>query len=945
VATDSERDALSLNLLGSFQLVIQGKPAPPLRSRQAQALFAWLVLSEGRDRDRAVCADQLWPESRPEQALANLRQNLASIRAALGPEAWRLVTVDRRTIRFDGTGAVIDVLEFDRLAGSNDPALWRQAVQLYRGALLPGVSGEAIGGERNHRQRKVESLLERLIQSVEVLEAERYALELLRQDSTNEIAIRKLLEAKSRRRDIAGAIRLFEDFRRTLHRLYGTDPSPESIAAYEAALARCKEVPEPEKAAWTPGFLRPMVGRQKEGAALLALVHENRCVTLVGTGGVGKTRLLAATLEGMGNGVWIDCSNLLHPSLAGLEEAIRSQIGVARGQVSLEEALQPRIEAGPFFLVFDAIECARAEVFACIERLRRLVGVAFVCAGREPLEIGGECVMRLTGLSEADGLEMFRQLSGTTDDLDRDLVRQLDGFPLAIEVVAPLSQTMSIGQLLEEVRKRGVLGLNRAGGAKLLDALEVSWTRLDSAEQKLLGTAAIMPGPFSTRILMQAAGVEDGELVLGGLVAKSWVIHSPHIPSAPYSLPNIAREYVLERTSADAHAMVEAYAEFADDCRQHFQEASGSERLVDLSAHSQNIERAIDLAFQEEWGDLAYGLVGACWGCFLYAGRFAEARRITLQCLSRTYTDPTTRIRVLNAAGFILRGDGDFQESIDLHRRAIDEANECGDELSIAESHARLGLSLSDSGSYGPAIRSYKVALGLFRVIGNRWWETAITHEMATTYHFMGDHAASERHLARAIVLAREIGDPLRWAGLLESRARILMGRGQFDEARGMLNQAIETYQGLSAKRSEMNSNLITAHLSRAEGKWVEAIALYKETIRVAAQTGYLQTAHDARFGMGWAYLDQGDTVAAEVCFDRVYADAFRRGQTGRAIGAKEALGACFLMSGQRADALQSFRESLKLAELDEVPDSTMTLLRRYGADDEFLVELLSSLT
>lgn len=86
---------------------------PPMRTRSVEWLLALLALRPGRDVPRSWLAGTLWPESREEQALHNLRDDLMFLRKALGPEAGRLHCPDRRTLRLELGGADVDVLRFD----------------------------------------------------------------------------------------------------------------------------------------------------------------------------------------------------------------------------------------------------------------------------------------------------------------------------------------------------------------------------------------------------------------------------------------------------------------------------------------------------------------------------------------------------------------------------------------------------------------------------------------------------------------------------------------------------------------------------------------------------------------------------------------------------------------------------------------------------------------
>src|SRR5947199_1057736 len=128
------------------------QPLPRMRSRSVEWLLGLLVLRHGRAVARAALGGTLWPESRQERALLNLRGSLVDLRRALGPEAERLRSPTRDSLLLDLTGASVDLLRFDAAVAAGDESSLQEAVALYRGPLLEGCSEEWILGEREARR-------------------------------------------------------------------------------------------------------------------------------------------------------------------------------------------------------------------------------------------------------------------------------------------------------------------------------------------------------------------------------------------------------------------------------------------------------------------------------------------------------------------------------------------------------------------------------------------------------------------------------------------------------------------------------------------------------------------------------------------------------------------------------------------------------------------------
>src|SRR5437867_3532989 len=98
---------LSITLFGPFAVSVCGQPMRRLRSRSVAWVLGLLALRNGRPVSRAALAGMLWPESRQEQALLNLRGSLVELRRALGAEAERLRSPSRDTLLLDLTGAAV----------------------------------------------------------------------------------------------------------------------------------------------------------------------------------------------------------------------------------------------------------------------------------------------------------------------------------------------------------------------------------------------------------------------------------------------------------------------------------------------------------------------------------------------------------------------------------------------------------------------------------------------------------------------------------------------------------------------------------------------------------------------------------------------------------------------------------------------------------------------
>src|SRR5689334_8919531 len=134
-AGHSPQSSLSLHLFGAVTLSVRDMPRPITGARSADRLLALLALRGEQATPREWLAEALWPDAGRELALNYLRRSLSALRQILGPEAYRILTPDRTSIRLDLAGADCDLLAFDAAIARGDAVSLEQAISLYRGPL------------------------------------------------------------------------------------------------------------------------------------------------------------------------------------------------------------------------------------------------------------------------------------------------------------------------------------------------------------------------------------------------------------------------------------------------------------------------------------------------------------------------------------------------------------------------------------------------------------------------------------------------------------------------------------------------------------------------------------------------------------------------------------------------------------------------------------------
>jgi DNA-binding SARP family transcriptional activator len=325
---------LTLRLLGSFQVRVNGADPARTRSRKAQRLLALLALRAGCEVERSWLAGTLWPDHSTSAALTLMRRELTDLRRALGPAARLIAAPTPRMLRLDPAEAAIDTLRFDAAIGSDVPAALEEAVSLYHGPLLEGWTEEWVIEARQTRERAYRHALATLAAQAAARgddeAAERYLRRILAADPTCEETARTLMRRLAERGSRAAALQLYRDLRELLHREMNAAPDPQTTALFQqlrdpvragappgagkrAGAPRLSPSPRSAQPARPSGSRLPVpltrfIGRERERARVKRLLTRERLVTLTGAGGCGKTRLalqVAADLaEAFADGVW-----------------------------------------------------------------------------------------------------------------------------------------------------------------------------------------------------------------------------------------------------------------------------------------------------------------------------------------------------------------------------------------------------------------------------------------------------------------------------------------------------------------------------------------------------------------------------------------------------------------------------------------------------------------
>ena len=559
-----------------------------------------------------------------------------------------------------------------------------------------------------------------------------------------------------------------------------------------------------------PAEANSFVGRAGELLWLTTRLRSARLVTVVGPGGVGKTRLClraAASLPAtrFPDGIWIaDLSALSDP--ARLADAVATALGLPeRDATAQRAAVLEHLRDRRLLLILDTCEHVVDACASLAEAvLRAAPEVTVLATSRQPFDAPGEQVFPLAPMpAETDAVELFAQRAASVlpdftvtaanhADVVR-LCRRLDGLPLALELAAVRLRALPLAELVGHLESGfSVLGVTRRGGAPrhktLQTAIEWSHALCTPAEQALWARLSVFAGPFDVAAAEQvcadtALPADEVVHALIGLVDKSVVLRSDRadeqdgasLSERRYRLPGTLREFAagqLARAGDDARfldRLTDHCLAMAARFDEHVLDEDQPERLRQLRAEHANLQAALahsldDRDSRRPGRSPASAEQVQRWrrGCRLAVRLRAYWQMRGLLTEGRHYLDQSLRVVpgpsperawALGLRGRLATLQGDLVNAVADITESIRLAEESGQELAAARGYLYLNLALAFAGEYEQAIAAGLTARQRLTACDDRTGLVCLEPQLAQLYQLAGNTDAAldrcQRGLAR----------------------------------------------------------------------------------------------------------------------------------------------------------------------------------------------------
>ncbi len=931
---------LSIRLLGTFQ-VLRDHATVDFRSNKERLLLAYLVVERGRPHQREALTALFWPEQGAVEAGANFRKTLHRLRVSLGDdgaEPYLLVTPGQ--VQFNpacfqasvGPQVQVDVDVFEQLMNQvkqhphrrveicrTCQAKLGQAVEIYGGDFLRGLSLPdtlefedwcVLRREGLHYQAlaALESLAEHALRRSQWEQAlgqarRLIALEPLREDAQRQIMLALYLSGQS-----MAALKQYHSCVKILRNELGVEPANETRMLFEQIRAGA-DLPERIRQSQhnLPEPTAPLVGRtvELEQISDLLTLLPHRLISLVGFGGMGKTRLaLQAAIDNRyafkDRVAWIELAPLNDPKM--VPQTILATLSIPnRANRSPLDTLIDALVDKEALLVLDNCEHLIQSCAQVMDSLLRACPhLVILATSREPLRLPQEKSLLLSplpvpdaGLKELDALRqndavrLFTQrvaavhpsfeLTPANANWVTLICQRLDGIPLALEMCAARARTFSMEQLAIRLDNRFYFLSEGSRVAlprqqTLLATVDWSYDLLSSDEQALLRCLSVFVGGWSLEAAEAVAGgcLHDEQTPnvcdsLAHLVDKSFVTVDFHLPKPRYTMLETIRQFANQKLTALGEDALARH-----NHRAYFLAQAANPALYEPGAWavSQQMERDHD-NFQAALADaiqcndrenalrLGIGL-GRFWelGGYWSEGQQWLERSLALPPGPLQGVDRLTQ-QALNVSSLLAQRQGHFDQARQWAQAALELAQGQGDGPAAIQSLNNLGHIAYNQGDYEQvravvleSIRQFDISAGADPgCLADAWrlWGNAAFNQA----NFIEARHSYEKSLA----IYRQQDDQRNIAIMLNNLGLVNLYLGEIAQSQSNCQKGLALSEKINDQRSVAITRLSLGHIALNQNDLKQARSDYSASCLIFSNLGDLPLEAVVHFYIGMTAL------------------------------------------------------------------------------------------
>lgn len=877
-----------IELFGGLRVIQGSETHTRFRTQKAASLLAYLALHLQQSHSRELLIELFWSDKDLATGRDNLSTALAQLRRQLEPPgvpARSVIQGDWQQVRLNPDAIRTDVGEFDNLLrqarrctdNTQKAELLQQATELYCGELLPGNYADWVDSARNRYQNEyyeslvqLTGLYEAAGKSADALVCAERAMTLIPYDDT----IRELRDGLLAR---SGKSSQTTPERAPEKKLHPTKPG--KLPAAERLLLQQKQRAETSRNATpsTPNLplqLTRFYGREQERNAIIQLMESpgTRLVTLLGPGGVGKTRLSieigACVAPRFENRVWF-------VSLAGATQAAQIPNALLRTlrlppdppETALERAAR-FLSPAPSLIVLDNLEqlihdetsTTLNDTLIVIQTLLQEAPLlSCITTSRIAVGLGGEQVFPITPLpvpdtgSRLESLIQNESIALYTDraravrpdfalnDQNSEAVaavcRLLEGMPLAIEMAAAWVRTLSPQKMRERLEQKMDLLVSRRRDLpprhqSLYATIEWSYDLLTPELRKIFANLSIFRRSWSLDAAENICGIDTLEALR--ILQEHSLIVCVNDDEPRYRFLEPLREFAEQKlaeaedfdTLAQRHALY-----FAQLIQKKIKGKDAAQQwFTRLESDHDNIRAAFDWLLNDPASALeCLEFASRLQPFWQVRGYFSEGREQLEAALTRPDAEGQTeeRARATNSAATLAMRQMDFPIAEKYHQESLAIWRSLNHPRGEASTLVGLGAVFLMQRDLDTAYDYYCAARVLYQTLQDDTGLSDVLNDMGNIAFHRGDLQESRSLLLESLALRRRVGDSSSIANVLTNLAPVLRLLGDLDQSNNCLKECLILCRTIGNRRDGIFALRGLAELAMEKEEWDRAILLY----------------------------------------------------------------------------------------------------------------------
>lgn len=867
-----------IQLLGPLRVTRGDRVTTKFRTQKTAALLGYLAYHLGRPHRREDLIGLLWPDHAPAQARNSLSQAISSLRHELElPEEppGSVLVADRHAVALEPSSVEVDVDSLRKAIQAQEP----RGLGLYAAPLLLGLSEPWIETERFALHDRFVSAAELVIAQLEGMGdlqgAVRLALRWLESEPSSGPAARtavRLLLLQGRPQDARVAYR---DHERGLRSL-GLKPT-QDIQTLVEGIPDIDRIPHPKRRGPDPRVVdkppAPLLFGRDELLERLekAIEQPGGVLTLVGPGGVGKTRLAEELLLGRSGWFVPVAEARTHDDVV---RAIAAVLGIPESAgVDPVEQIMAHLAHHPGLLVLDNYEqlVGEDDAVALVDHIAR-TATKIVVTSRRRLGLPSESDVPITPLlvpDRADPLEVLLKNPSVALFVERacairpdfrltdenaptvaELCQALEGLPLAIELAAARVQVLSPRQMLDHLDNRldTFKGRGRDPTARhhsLRNAIAWSYDLLPEHLARFFAGLSVFRGGWTLEAAQDVLAEPLALDYLAELHDFSLIVSEEtpggHLRFRMLETLHAFSSELLDDPTPLEEAHRNAFVAFAEQAEPFLTTSQQRDRLQRLEDDQDNLRAAMDRR-PDPMAGLRFA--AALWRFWHLRGHVNEGRQRTEVLLApfgdriSLESDDGTRLlaRARHGAGRLAYLQGDYpaaEEHFELARIGFKRTQ---DMAGLGLALSALGSIAFEEGDYPRARAYFRGALAIARVLGDDFHVGAALNWLGIVYTDTREYDLARDVLTESLAVRGRIGDRGGIARALNSLGIIARQLGDLEQALDYYQQALAIQREVGDRRAEAgllsNLGLVAAHTGMPEvasERFEQAMTIHRE--------------------------------------------------------------------------------------------------------------------